>query len=64
MMANSRYVISANSTFSWWGAYVSKKLGGRVYIPRPWHFDFGIQALTDSAFEFIDAGIVIADFEK
>ena len=37
LMSLCRNAIIANSTFSWWGAYLGEKLN--VYYPRPWYLD-------------------------
>lgn len=36
IMSNATFVITSNSTFSWWGAFFASQLGGKVYIPSPW----------------------------
>jgi len=36
MMTQMKHIILANSTFSWWGAYLNNK-GGEVYFPDPWY---------------------------
>lgn len=37
-MACDDYVI-ANSTFSWWAAYLGHQLGGRIISPKEWYHD-------------------------
>jgi hypothetical protein len=36
IMANSKLVVIANSTFSWWAGMVALKRGGRLIAPHPW----------------------------
>ena len=36
LMSKAQYVVAANSTFSWWGAYLCAKVGGMVILPDPW----------------------------
>lgn len=36
LFAEADIVISANSTLSWWGAYLASISGGEVYVPDPW----------------------------
>ena len=36
IMSESKYLICANSTLSWWAGFISAKKGGQVYFPEPW----------------------------
>jgi len=36
IMSLASVVVSANSTFSWWGGYICSKRGGIAFTPRPW----------------------------
>lgn len=36
LMANCKYLITANSTLSWWGAFLNNKFGGVSVLPDPW----------------------------
>ena len=37
IMTQADYLITANSSLSWWGGYLCMNQGGIVYIPRPWY---------------------------
>ena len=41
LMSGAKAVITANSTLSWWGGYLSFKNGGIMVIPNPWFADWG-----------------------
>ena len=36
IMSLAKIVVTANSTFSWWGGYICHKMGGRAITPSPW----------------------------
>jgi len=36
IMSLASVVVSANSTFSWWGGYICSKRGGIAFTPQPW----------------------------
>ena len=36
IMSRANYLIAANSTFSWWGGFLSAESGGQVLIPNQW----------------------------
>jgi hypothetical protein len=40
IMSNAIFVVTSNSTFSWWGGLLSSKKGGAVYVPSPWFLDW------------------------
>lgn len=40
LMSNSRAVICANSTFSWWGGLLAAKTGGVAVVPNPWFLNW------------------------
>ncbi len=41
LMSRAKAVITANSTLSWWGGYLSYKNGGIMVIPNPWFAEWG-----------------------
>jgi hypothetical protein len=49
-MSQARFVITSNSTFSWWGALLASGNGGTAYIPEPWFLNWIPD--PDSAFEY------------
>jgi hypothetical protein len=42
LMRNCRHHIIANSSFSWWGAWLCESAGQLVYAPRRWFRDPGV----------------------
>ena len=36
LIAQCDHVVMANSTFSWWGAWLGERAGRHVFYPRPW----------------------------
>ena len=36
LMSMAKYLVCANSTLSWWGAYLSSKSNGTTFMPDPW----------------------------
>lgn len=39
LMSACRYFVTANSSFSWWGAWLSQRPGKRVVAPKQWFAD-------------------------
>ena len=37
LMSGAKFLVTANSTLSWWGAFLSEKRGGICVTPDPWH---------------------------
>ncbi len=37
-MSESKYLVMANSSMSWWAAALADARGGQVFFPRPWTF--------------------------
>jgi|LauGreSBDMM110SN_4_FD.fasta_scaffold84605_1 hypothetical protein len=60
LMAKAKFVVAANSTFSWWGGYLCSKNSGIAIIPTPW-FKNWYQEIG-SAFSFPGAKLVEARF--
>lgn len=60
LMAVSDFVISANSTLSWWGGYLALKRGASSFIPYPWFKNWTPEVGT--AFNFPDFEILPATF--
>lgn len=46
IMSAAMVVISANSTFSWWGGYLCMKKGGICIVPKTWYKTFGKKSST------------------
>ena len=50
IMSQASFVITSNSTFSWWGALLASKNGGTAYVPSPWFSNWTPN--PGSAFEY------------
>jgi hypothetical protein len=50
VMKNATVVISANSTLSWWGAFLAVQIGAIVYVPTPWYANFPTEASEKKMF--------------
>lgn len=46
ILSAATVVVSANSTFSWWGGYVCMKNGGICIMPETWYKNFGKNSST------------------
>jgi hypothetical protein len=44
IMRGANVVISANSTLSWWGAFIAARQGTSVFVPTPWYANYSIEA--------------------
>jgi Glycosyl transferase family 11 len=62
LMSRATYLITANSTFSWWGGYLGKKIGRieKVYLPNPWFMSPTVS--TGEAFLFPGSTIATSEF--
>lgn len=60
ILSNAKFLVCANSTFSWWAGINVIKSGGRVIIPDPWFRDW--QTPINDAFHFPGFEIVISTF--
>jgi len=60
-LSEAKYIIAANSTLSWWAAYIASRSGRTTYIPRPW-FPNWDESIVD-CLEFSGANIVPSAFE-
>lgn len=43
LMTLCQHIIAANSTFSWWAAYLKKEISGRVLVPSIWFWEEYLQ---------------------
>ena len=50
IMSGASFVVTSNSTYSWWGGLLASKNGGAVYIPTPWFLNWTPD--PGSAFEY------------
>lgn len=64
LMSNSEYLITANSTFSWWAAILGFKTNRtkKVFIPDPWFRNWEKPILD--AFQFPGFNVETSDFIK
>jgi hypothetical protein len=60
VMSNAKNLISANSTLSWWGAFIASDKGGKSYLPTPWFKNWHED--VDDAFYFPGCNIVLSNF--
>ena len=60
-MSKAKVVVAANSTFSWWGAFLSVKNGGHAYIPDPWFLNWPEE--IGDAFMHPEMEVVKSSFE-
>lgn len=60
LMSGARQLVTANSTLSWWGAFLSEKHGGICVTPNPWHRNVpgnSTNALAHPGFRSVESGI-------
>ncbi len=50
IMSTAEVVITANSTFSWWGGFICHKLGGLTITPSPWFA--GLPSISDESLSY------------
>jgi hypothetical protein len=60
LMSVAPMLITANSTLSWWGAFIASKAGAEVYMPNPWFKD--LYDWPRDAYYFPQARLVQSDF--
>lgn len=59
IMLGADVVISANSTLSWWGAFIAEQQGASVFVPTPWYANYSVEASERKKFpkfQHYDAG--------
>ena len=61
-MSAAKFVITSNSTFSWWGALLASRRGGIAYIPSPWFLNW--QPAPGDAFNFPGFKSLPSTFEQ
>jgi len=59
-MSRSKYVIAANSTFSWWGGFLASEHAAKVFLPDPWFHNWPEE--VGDAFYFPNCVRVKSDF--
>jgi hypothetical protein len=60
LMSVAPMLVTANSTLSWWGAFIASKAGAEVYMPNPWYKD--LYDWPRDAYYFPQAHLVQSDF--
>ena len=58
IMRNANIVISANSTLSWWGAFIAVRCGASAFVPTPWYANYSAEESAKKMFpefNFFDA---------
>ena len=61
VMANSKNLICANSTLSWWGGFIAEKREARVFAPFPWNKGIDIHSssgLLHPMFTRVDSSFI------
>jgi hypothetical protein len=62
IMSQAAFVVTSNSTFSWWGALLASTNGGAAYIPSPWFLNWAPD--PGSAFEYPGFKAVPSNFKS
>ncbi len=60
LMADAKFVITSNSTFSWWGGLLASRRGGVAIIPDPWFLNWN--PIPGQAFQYPGFKIVPSIF--
>jgi len=60
IMSRSKFLVSANSTLSWWGSYLNSANGNTSVIPQPFYRN--IRGLDSETFRIDDSIIGLSDF--
>lgn len=62
VMSRAKFVITSNSTFSWWGGLLATINGGTAYIPDPWFLNWDPEPLD--AFQYPGFKVLPSIFVK
>ena len=62
IMSRASFVVTSNSTFSWWGGLLASKNGGVAYTPTPWFLNWAPD--PGSAFEYPDFRNIPSRFKQ
>jgi hypothetical protein len=60
VMSNAHFLVAANSTLSWWGAFLASNNGGQIYFPDPWFKNWHEE--VKDAFYFPNSNLVQSVF--
>jgi hypothetical protein len=60
IMSLAPYLVTANSTLSWWGGYLANKAGATVVFPQPWFLNWHEE--VGDAFYFPGSKLLSSDF--
>jgi len=60
IMSLAPYLVTANSTLSWWGGYLANKAGSTVVLPQPWFLNWHEE--VGDAFYFPGSKLLSSDF--
>jgi Glycosyl transferase family 11 len=60
IMSSAHYLVCANSTLSWWGAFINSKNGGVSVLPSPWFRNW--HESVGDAFNFPGATLIKSSF--